>query len=388
MGFFILFPCFLVYQALVQAAYIAPVLGGYFTVGAAIAFPFAVVSFINYKQKKLATSSPIIKSYFLFLALLAFVTIIGYLKLVDQRIITVSVVTILRSATIFLIVLCFDLSREVNRRFVLWFLVGYSVFVIASSAGGSFVVRGLEIEGDVFQVDYQTTAVIYILFLLYAAPVLNLGKRVLLYSLAVPCLFYIGARSELLGLVPLIFVLEFLLIRSVLVYWGSMLILCAAVIAVALYFYAEYADTRIFNLLSLGSDASAVARGEFTANALKTISENPFWGSFGSYSLGEYSHNILSVWVDFGIFGFAFVLVLFCAQATSLFRRYLAGDSSAEFVRAAAAYVMMILMLGAAKNYGYPMIPIAMAFFAAHHRALLLRRKAVRQAKQSNANFK
>ncbi|MGJ7575241.1 hypothetical protein ACSFBX_32315 [Variovorax sp. RB2P76] len=387
MGFFILFPSFLMYQALVQVGYIPPVLGGYFTAGAALCLPFAIYSFFKFKKKKLVFGSHVVLGYIFFLFLLALVTLVGYIDLADPEIVTTNIATLLRSVSIFLIVLCFDCTGKYSDRIIKSFFFAYSIFVLISSIDGSFVVRGLEVDGNLFQVDYQTTAVVYILFLIYAAPTVGLGARLLLYGLAMPSLFYIGARSELIGFVPLIFVMEFLLSRSFLVYWLNMLLFGAAVLTAGLFFYSEYSDSRIFSLLSLSSDASGVARSEFTARALDTISENPLLGSFASYVPGEYSHNLLSVWVDFGMLGFLFILGLFATQGAFLVRRYRAGDVSIPFIRAVATFFMMVIMLVTAKNYGYPMIPIAMAFYAIYQRELISRKRGVHEGRTFGVNI-
>lgn len=363
------------YQTLVQFGYIAPVFGGYFTLGAALCLPFAAYSFLKFKKKKLIFDSYVVDGYILFILMLLLITFVGYINLANSETVTVNLAIVLRSIAIFFVVLCFDPAQKYNARFINWFFVTYSLVALISSIDGSFVVRGLEIDGSLFQVDYQTTAIVYLLFLIYAAPSVGLGSRLLLYALAMPTLFYIGARSELVGFIPLIFVMEFLLSRSLVVYWLNMSLFGMAVLTAGFVFYSEYSDNRIFNLLDLSSDASGVARSEFTERALQTIAENPFFGSFASYPPGEYSHNLLSVWVDFGIFGFLFILILFAMQGAFLVRRYRAGDSSIPFVRAAVTFSMMVIMGATAKNYGYPMIPIAMAFYAIYQRELILSRR-------------
>ena len=373
MGFLILFPIFLIYQSLVQFGYISPFLGGYFTFGSLVALPFAIYSFLKIKKKKLIFNSYVIIGYFIFLLYFLFFTFIGYVNSADSEIVTASIATLLRSISIFFVILCFNPQSKINDLALKAFFVAYSFVILIFSNNDSFVSRGLEINGSIFQIDYQTTAVVYILFLIYTAPTLSLRLRILFYGMTLPSLFYIGARSELVGIIPLIFVIEFLLSKSALRYSANMFLFGVAFLTAGYAFYAEYSDSRIFNLLNIGSDASGIARLQFSVQALETIATHPFFGNFASYSPGEYSHNILSVWVDFGIFGFALFLTVLFLQAVFLVRRYRSGDVSVHFVRVASVFSIMLIMIITSKSYSYTMIPICMAFYAIHRRALRLK---------------
>jgi O-antigen ligase len=44
--------------------------------------------------------------------------------------------------------------------------------------------------------------------------------------------------------------------------------------------------------------------------ALETIAKYPLQGSYASYEPGSYAHNILSAWVDLGLFGFLALVAL------------------------------------------------------------------------------
>ena len=63
-------------------------------------------------------------------------------------------------------------------------------------------------------------------------------------------------------------------------------------------------NNRTLQLLDLSTSNSVKLRHDFTEQALHTIYTNPIFGDFGSYIYGESAHNILAVWVDFGLFGF------------------------------------------------------------------------------------
>ncbi|MDB4599614.1 hypothetical protein OAI25_02785 [Alphaproteobacteria bacterium] len=83
-------------------------------------------------------------------------------------------------------------------------------------------------------------------------------------------------------------------------------------------------NLRILALADPTNDGSVQQRLLQTIFALKTIMENPFFGSYGSYvdasSIGEYSHNLLGLWVNAGLIGVLFYLILFAMILWEVFR--------------------------------------------------------------------
>jgi O-antigen ligase len=81
---------------------------------------------------------------------------------------------------------------------------------------------------------------------------------------------------------------------------------------------------RILALADPTNDGSVQQRLLQTIFALKTIKENPFFGSYGSYvdasSIGEYSHNLLGLWVNAGLVGVLFYLILFTMILWEVFK--------------------------------------------------------------------
>ncbi len=76
-------------------------------------------------------------------------------------------------------------------------------------------------------------------------------------------------------------------------------------------FIKIFSNTRIASLFDLWNDPSFLIRIEQSSAALHSIFENPLFGDYGEYYLetglaGNYSHNVLGVWVNFGLIGFLF----------------------------------------------------------------------------------
>lgn len=362
-SFVLIVPFFLVYQYFVQFKYIPPVLGGYLTVGCVFASPFILMSqLIGFKYRR-KPGDELKFGYLFFLFVVVFFSLFSLAFNADFSIVKTNLAGSFRSVVIFFVIIGFFNGRRGQGRWVLWFFILYSLMVIASSNSGSYIVRGLEISGDIFQIDYQSTAAFYILLLIYVAPLQKNRVRAFLYILSMYSLFMIGARSEMIGCLVVIMIAEFLLARYFHYY---ILIVGSGALTVGVganYLHEKYSESRIFNFLSLDSDASMVARSNLNENAWVTISNNPLTGDFGSYEFGHYAHNVLSIWVDFGVAIFLYFVVLMFFLGYFLVKGYRGHSDDILYVRAASSYVMLLLMLAFAKNYMYVMIPVTVALF-------------------------
>jgi O-antigen ligase len=67
--------------------------------------------------------------------------------------------------------------------------------------------------------------------------------------------------------------------------------------------------------------------------ALHTIRAHPWLGDYASYAPGFYSHNVLSAWVDLGLFGIVYLMALMVVPAAIMFgREYFAGRRNGLFL--------------------------------------------------------
>ena len=76
-----------------------------------------------------------------------------------------------------------------------------------------------------------------------------------------------------------------------------------------------YPQSRFKQLfVAIQEDASFIERSVFNRYGLSLIADNPLVGAYGMYvhlnGGGSYPHNLLSAWVNLGILGFAFYLIL------------------------------------------------------------------------------
>ena len=91
--------------------------------------------------------------------------------------------------------------------------------------------------------------------------------------------------------------------------------------------------------------------------AVLTIRQNPLAGDFASYKLGEYAHNGLSLWVDFGLPG---ILGLLGMMIWATWR--VIGGRASEWRSIALRFLMLAAVaLTFVKAFFYPLVPIALA---------------------------
>jgi hypothetical protein len=80
--------------------------------------------------------------------------------------------------------------------------------------------------------------------------------------------------------------------------------------------------------------------------ARQTIAAHPILGDYASYAPGYYSHNVLSAWVDLGLFGFLYVLAITIVPAVPMFlKEFFAGRRRPEFILGFSLACCTVLLL-------------------------------------------
>ncbi|WP_415890268.1 hypothetical protein ACMXYV_02810 [Neptuniibacter sp. SY11_33] len=149
--------------------------------------------------------------------------------------------------------------------------------------------------------------------------------RLIITFLSATALFFIGARSELVGFLLGVGAFE-LVVASIDRRYAFFLLGLSFLLILGGGYYLQdilvsLDGSRMLNMLSLSSDASWNSRSAYTLYAIETILNEPLWGGYGSHFLvgaldgGAYSHSLLSAWVALGLPGMLLitVLVVFCA---------------------------------------------------------------------------
>ena len=178
-----------------------------------------------------------------------------------------------------------------------------------------------------------------------------------------------GARSEFVGVIVAISFIMFAKYKISQFVWFGIIFILGLILILPDLPISVVENSRIFELMRLDESSSAIARSQLMNDAIRTIYEYPIFGNYGSYvrasGMGSYSHNLLSAWVDLGIFGFLLyglcltgmaLVLLRCSH--SLYRR------SDLFSLGVGYFVCTSLLLIFAKEYGYMLFGLSMGLVA------------------------
>jgi type IV secretory pathway VirB3-like protein len=365
------------YQALVQFGFVFPLFGSFFTAGMFLTLPLALYSFLKTSAFECVFRLLIAKLYFVFVGIMVAVAIIGSASGVDTEITSY----ILLSAARFIILFFFTFSLDAylkHRNPLFLFFVLYSLAVVGLSEGGTFVLPAQYFGDYLFEFDYQQVSLIYLVMSILLLPTLSPFRRCLFYVSTIPAMFLIGARSEFVGCLIVIVIVEFVSARMALALVLACLFLGAAFWLVAGALTVD--DHRMLGWVVGGEDSSLNARAQFLWQGLDSISRNTVFGDYGGHPPGAYIHNILSAWVDFGVIGFVLALALLFLPLVYLLRVGKDEYRSPEWIRAFSSLVILIVMVVFAKAYTYNLFPVAIALYCILRCKLIKGRSEVRLA--------
>lgn len=197
------------------------------------------------------------------------------------------------------------------------------------------------------------------------------GRRLLLAGISALLLFMTMARSELAA-----FVLTVVAIEGIKAWtttrvwiWGGLVAVSVAILLASSEQVSQAVlQSRGIELLDLASSKSWNDRNALSGRALEDILGSPLLGRFGadvsSEGTGAYAHNVLSVWVSYGVIGFALYFGLTLWAAINSWSMLL--TQNVLYWRLAAYFnvAALILILGA-KSYGDLVPPIGWGIYAA-----------------------
>jgi hypothetical protein len=348
LAYLLLFPGFFFYHTLLGLGNIGAFLGGYFApVSLLVAGPLAF--FYLYRIRRDGWRLGRTDLFFMlflgyFLVLVAVQAAAG----ANPVIVGNHVLGILFIANMFFIFRLTDFGRADAWSAGLLTLVGMSAIVFAFSVDGSFYLAPLgAAKNPESLATYQGFSRSYLVtFTAVAAFTRATALRVLLYCLAAPTLFLNTARSEFVAMLFLVPIIE--------MYYSQRKIILISVLAalfLILYHSADQIlallpDNRTLELLNLSQSSSANKRHHLSVYALNTIANFPVFGDYASYNPGFYSHNLLSAWVDTGLFGFLFILALLIMPTTQMvLRGYFLPKPSGLFMLAFCMACITLLLL-------------------------------------------
>jgi hypothetical protein len=347
-AFFLLFPGFFYYHTLLGTGTTGAFLGGYFSpISLLYMLPLALAYYGRMRRDPCRLSS-IDLHYGLFNAYFVGVVIVNAAAGATPAIVAHHLAGILFMVNTYFLFTLIDFERRQFRLMALASLAAMSAIVFTFSVNGVFFLGALGIAKDADSLaTYQGFSRSYLMTIL---PVLAYSRslllRVILYAGGAATLFVNTARSEFAGLLFAIPIIEFYYSRHKLVFIGLAVLATLFVTAHMDEIVASLPDNRVLELLDLSQSTSANKRHHLTLYAKQTIAAHPLLGDYASYTLGYYSHNVLSAWVDLGLFGFVYLLAITAMPAVPMFfKEYFAGLRRPEFIHGFALACVTVLLL-------------------------------------------
>ena len=334
-AFFALFPGFFFYHTLLGTGSIGAVLGGYFSpVSLIFVVPLAVVMYRRCRRSS-GYIDRIERHYTAFIVYFLLVIVCNSVAGANRAIVINHLLCIMFMVNTFIIFSVIDFSSRSFRIAAIAALTAMTSIAFSYSVNGVFYLGALGVAKDSDSLaTYQGFARSYLVtFLPVVAFTRYLSLRLALYAIATATLFINTARSEFVALLFIIPIIEFYFSRQKLLF-----LLAVALIFVLLKLYmdplmAALPDNRILELMDLSHSTSATKRHHLSEHAIHTIAAHPILGDYASYAPGYYSHNILSAWVDLGLFGFLYLNAILILPAIPMFvREYFAIRHNGNFI--------------------------------------------------------
>jgi hypothetical protein len=373
LAFLLLFPGFFFYQTLIGLGAMPALLGGYFSIVSIVLFlPLGLSYLIALRAANYRVSRTDLQFAF-FLAYFFSVVAINAAFGAEALTVQTHLLSILFFINIYLVFKSIDFAERKTRATAIASLLLMSGIIFYFSADGTFQPGQV---GDAkspesvatyqgFARSYALTYIGVICFTRHAA------ARIVLHGIAVGALFLNSSRSELVAVLCVIPLVELYRANSRL----NMVCIVLLVLAVAALNLESamqaIPDSRVWELFDLAQSDSSQARHHMAQQALRTIAEHPLLGAYASYPHGQYAHDILSAWVDLGLFGFAYLLFLLVPTAFKLIAGgWFLRARSGEFLLAGSLICMSLLLLVTAKTFDDMVAGAALGAYA-HFRGRL-----------------
>lgn len=347
-AFLALFPGFFFYHFLLGTGKIHAFLGGYFApVSLAFAFPIFMFYIRQLRQNR-SCLLPNELYYGGFLAFICVVAIINGANGKNMVIVIAHLLGALYMANTFIMFKMIDFAHPDVRYPATLCLLGMSAIIFSYSVDGVFRMdaMGLALDPSALST-YQGLARSYLVnCLCVVAYTRSLPLRVFFYVIGAISLFLNTARSEFVALLFTVPFIEFYFSKHKILF-AIVLGLIASLITINLdHLLSMMPDNRIMELLDLSHSTSAIARRHLAELAMRTISAYPIFGDYASYAPGHYAHNIMSAWVDLGIFGFIYLVALLAFPTISmLVNGYFSKEDNGDLVLGFSMGCAVILLL-------------------------------------------
>lgn len=359
-----LFPGAFFYQVGVGTGLIPAFAGGYFGVACAALFVLLGIryAFRKLKKHKLPRFDA---AYFGFLFYFSGVAVFNAIIKDNNEYLTWHLASVIQCAGVYLIFKGMTQQSKISN-YMLWLAtLAMTACIFYFMEDGVFSIRS--VSGNTANISsYQGFALYYLLCVIVAiANTSTRALRIITYPAIAYALYVNGARSEFIAL--LIFMVSFEVCRSR-VKMVSVASTTAIIFIIATTLYSgtiDLPENRVTLLLNLSEDNSSSIRDQLSEQGISKIMDSPILGNYGDYDKGYYIHNILSVWLDLGLFGFIYyLLIILIPLCVSGINITLKGRSDARnsFIFSAMLACFILLIFG--KYFTYLMLPAILGFYS------------------------
>jgi len=359
--FLLLFPGIFFYSSAVAAGVIPAILGGGFGIVAAIAL-VALLPLLFVDVTKLKGKSLLVTILFFMLVLYTTFWLLIHYFLGDnfqKRFDVFSQVVTVIGTWLTLFSIGYFWPQNLSKRHISVLLVclggiALIVFMDIDFRRLIFIFGLSDADGVLSYQGFSRSAAFTGLVLLSVIRTIRLSFVIAFLLLAT--VFFIGARSELVGVVAVLPFIAYLHYRHrPLATVAVVLVVSMVVLSVAVYSYDKLSTSRQFQLLNISESSSGMARATLYNQAWEAIKEAPVSGDFAGQvkhhdSTGAYAHNVLSAWRQFGFVGFVLYLSLLFVSLTlsiRLVRQRQNQEADLPRIAATLSLFSLILMLGA-----------------------------------------
>lgn len=354
LAFFLLFPGFFFYQTLLGLGTMRAFLGGYFSIISLIfLLPLLFFFLVDINTRK-GNFTQIDFYFFTLMIYCSAIIFVNFIAGANIAIIRSQVLAIMDMINLFIMFRIIEFDQNKFKAIAIICLLLMSGIIFYFSANGTFYLAELGASKDQESLStYQGFARSYFFtFIIVISLVKSTAIRILIYLIAAPALFVNMARTEFIGIIFLIPIIEIYYSRYKL---GILAAILIAFIFVGANFQiaAElFPDNRVLELADLSHASSAISRHHLTDQALRTLHDHPILGDYASYAHGEYAHNILSAWVDFGVFGFIYSIVLLILPLLHLYvDGFFSKSKSRNFLLACMLMSVTVLWMFTSKTF-------------------------------------
>ena len=368
-AFVLTFPGFFLYHTLLGIGFISPFLDGYLTNVLLLFLAPMLICYLSiyFKHSGFLTIIDIV--YFVFIVYFLFIVLLNAAYGADIEIVRGHIIAVIQFFVIYLMFKMLDIDNN-NFKVVTFlnFLI-MSLIIFYFSSDGLFNLKSTgSVVNSEMVATYQSFGMVYFLnFLILIILTRSIGIRFILYLVSVAALYLNNARSEFVALIVLIPVIELYFTRHRILFTIFLSSIIAFLISGFGLILSYIPHNRTLLLLDLQLDVSALERKRLSALGYETIFQHPIFGDYASYSYGDYIHNIFSAWVDLGLFGFVFLLLLLIIPFLNIvYDCFLKNKKSSLLLFSGCLISVTILLLFEAKYFTYQLVPASIGVYSSY----------------------